>query len=138
MISCYCDGIMKRTPDVLDVWIDSGVAGWASVYYPKKKDLFNEWFPYDFITEGHDQTRGWFYSQLGNGVIALNKTPYEKVLMHGFILDEEERKMSKSLGNLVDPEEVIDKYGVDILRFYLLWIINLGRILNLFGMSFKM
>ncbi|MEW6010155.1 MAG: isoleucine--tRNA ligase [Euryarchaeota archaeon] len=120
-LPCACGGIMKRTPDVLDVWIDSGVAGWASLHYPQKKDLFEKWFPYDFITEGHDQTRGWFYSQLGTGVIALDKTPYQKVLMHGFTLDEEGRKMSKSLGNVVEPEEVIENYGADILRFYLLW-----------------
>ncbi|MBU4547998.1 MAG: isoleucine--tRNA ligase, partial [Euryarchaeota archaeon] len=120
-LPCACGGIMKRTPDVLDVWIDSGVAGWASLHYPQKKDLFEKWFPYDFITEGHDQTRGWFYSQLGTGVIALDKTPYQKVLMHGFTLDEDGRKMSKSRGNVVEPEEVIENYGADILRFYLLW-----------------
>lgn len=121
ILKCECGSKMKRTPDVLDVWIDSGVAGWASLYYPKEKSLFNKWFPYDFITEGHDQTRGWFYSQLGCGVIALDQVPYKKVLMHGFTLDEEGRKMSKSLGNVVEPEEVIEKYGVDVLRFYLLW-----------------
>ena len=116
-----CGGRMKRTPDVLDVWIDSGVAGWASLHYPREDELFREWFPYDFITEGHDQTRGWFYSQLGCGVIALDETPYRRVLMHGFTLDEEGRKMSKSLGNVVEPEDVIEKYGADVLRFYLLW-----------------
>ena len=121
IIPCKCGGNMKRTPDVLDVWIDSGVAGWASLYYPQEKELFEEWFPYDFITEGHDQTRGWFYSQLGTGVIALDKTPYQKVLMHGFTLDEDGRKMSKSLGNVVEPEEVIALHGADIMRFYLLW-----------------
>ena len=121
IIPCKCGGNMKRTPDVLDVWIDSGVAGWASLYYPQEKELFEEWFPYDFITEGHDQTRGWFYSQLGTGVIALDKTPYQKVLMHGFTLDEDGRKMSKSLGNVVEPGEVIELYGADIMRFYLLW-----------------
>ncbi|MBC7089243.1 MAG: isoleucyl-tRNA synthetase [Methanobacteriaceae archaeon] len=121
ILECECGSKMKRTPDVLDVWIDSGVAGWASLYYPMEKKLFNRWFPYDFITEGHDQTRGWFYSQLGCGIIALDQVPYRKVLMHGFTLDEEGRKMSKSLGNVVEPEEVIEKYGVDVLRFYLLW-----------------
>jgi len=121
ILKCECGSKMRRTPDVLDVWIDSGVAGWASLYYPKEKKLFNKWFPYDFITEGHDQTRGWFYSQLGCGIIALDQVPYQKVLMHGFTLDEEGRKMSKSLGNVVEPEEVIEKYGVDVLRFYLLW-----------------
>ena len=116
-----CHGSMKRIPDVLDVWIDSGVAGWASLYYPQEKESFEEWYPYDFITEGHDQTRGWFYSQLGTGVIALGRAPYKKVLMHGFVLDEDGKKMSKSLGNVVQPEEVIEKYGADVLRFYLLW-----------------
>lgn len=116
-----CNSLMKRIPDVLDVWIDSGVAGWASLYYPKENKKFDQWFPYDFITEGHDQTRGWFYSQLGTGVISLNQAPYKKVLMHGFVLDEDGKKMSKSLGNVVSPEEVIEKYGADILRFYLLW-----------------
>jgi len=116
-----CDGLMKRIPDVLDVWIDSGVAGWASLHYPSQKEEFEKWYPYDFITEGHDQTRGWFYSQLGTGIIAMDKVPYKKVLMHGFVLDEDGKKMSKSLGNVVSPEEVIEKYGADILRFYLLW-----------------
>ncbi|MDR0911395.1 MAG: isoleucine--tRNA ligase [Methanobrevibacter sp.] len=116
-----CDGIMKRIPDVLDVWIDSGVAGWASQYYPNEKEGFEKWYPYDFITEGHDQTRGWFYSQLGAGVVSMDRVPYNKVLMHGFVLDEDGKKMSKSLGNVVSPEEAIDRVGADILRFYLLW-----------------
>lgn len=120
-IRCGCGGVMKRVPDVLDVWIDSGVAGWASLYYPQEKELFEEWYPYDFITEGHDQTRGWFYSQLGCGIISFDESPYKRVLMHGFTLDEEGRKMSKSLGNVVEPEEVIAEYGADVLRFYLLW-----------------
>ncbi len=120
-IPCQCGGQMQRTPDVLDVWIDSGVAGWAALYYPQEQDLFEEWYPYDFITEGHDQTRGWFYSQLGCGVIALDSVPYRKVLMHGFTLDEDGKKMSKSLGNVVEPDEVVAKYGADVLRFYLLW-----------------
>ena len=120
-LGCSCGGKMQRTPDVLDVWIDSGVAGWAALHYPQEKEMFEEWYPYQFITEGHDQTRGWFYSQMGCGVIALDTVPYQKVLMHGFTLDEEGKKMSKSLGNVVEPDEVIEKYGADVLRFYLLW-----------------
>lgn len=120
-MTCQCGSQMKRIPDVLDVWIDSGVAGWASLYYPNETENFEKWYPYDFITEGHDQTRGWFYSQLGSGVISMDRVPYKKVLMHGFVLDEDGKKMSKSLGNVVNPEEVIEKYGADILRFYLLW-----------------
>ncbi|MDL2246564.1 isoleucine--tRNA ligase [Methanobrevibacter sp. OttesenSCG-928-K11] len=122
VIKCEeCSTEMRRISDVLDVWMDSGVAGWASLYYPQEDNSFDEWFPYDFITEGHDQTRGWFYSQLGSGVISLDESPYKKVLMHGFVLDEDGKKMSKSLGNVVSPEEVIEKYGADVLRFYLLW-----------------
>jgi isoleucyl-tRNA synthetase len=121
IIKCSCGGNMHRIPDVLDVWIDSGVAGWAALNYPRETDLFEEWYPYDFITEGHDQTRGWFYSQLGCGLISMDSIPYRKVLMHGFTLDEEGKKMSKSLGNIVEPDEVIENYGADILRFYLLW-----------------
>ncbi len=120
-IKCDCGGIKKRVPDVLDVWFDSGVAAWASLNYPSKVDEFKRWGQADFITEGHDQTRGWFYSQLGCGIIAFDKTPYLRVLMHGFALDEKGEKMSKSVGNIVNPKEVIDKYGVDILRFYSLW-----------------
>ncbi len=120
-LGCSCGGKMQRTPDVLDVWIDSGVAGWAALNYPQEKEMFEEWYPYQFITEGHDQTRGWFYSQMGCGVIALDSVPYQRVLMHGFTLDEEGKKMSKSLGNVVEPDEVIEKYGADVLRFYLLW-----------------
>ncbi len=121
IIPCECGSQMTRVPDVLDVWIDSGVAGWAALHYPQDpSENFDEWFPYDFITEGHDQTRGWFYSQLGLGVVAFGKVPYKKVLMHGFTLDSTGKKMSKSLGNVVSPEEVIERYGADVLRFYLL------------------
>ena len=120
-IPCECGGQMHRVPDVLDVWIDSGVAGWAALHYPENPtEHFDEWFPYDFITEGHDQTRGWFYSQLGLGVAAFGKAPYKKVLMHGFTLDSEGKKMSKSIGNVVSPEQVIEKYSADTLRYYLL------------------
>ena len=120
-IPCECGHTMHRVPDVLDVWIDSGVAGWAALHYPQDpSENFDDWFPYDFITEGHDQTRGWFYSQLGLGVAAFDKAPYKKVLMHGFTLDDKGQKMSKSIGNVVSPEEVIEKYSADTLRFYLL------------------
>lgn len=120
-LPCGCGSQKWRVPDVLDVWFDSGVAAWASLGYPSKEEEFNKWYPVDFITEGHDQTRGWFYSQLGCGVIAFNEVPYRRVLMHGFTLDERGEKMSKSLGNVVKPEEVIQKYGAEVLRFYVLW-----------------
>ncbi|MEE8167327.1 MAG: isoleucine--tRNA ligase [Candidatus Hydrothermarchaeales archaeon] len=121
VLPCECGGSKIRVPDVLDVWFDSGVATWASLGYPSTKPEFEKWYPVDFITEGHDQTRGWFYSMLGCGLLALDEVPYRRVLMHGFTLDEKGEKMSKSLGNVVQPEEVIDKYGVEVLRFYVLW-----------------
>jgi len=121
VLKCGCGGEAHRVPDVLDVWFDSGVAAWASLGYPKEDESFKKWYPVDFITEGHDQTRGWFYSQLGCGLIAFDKIPYRRVLQHGFTLDEKGNKMSKSIGNIVQPEEVIEKFGVDVLRFYVLW-----------------
>ena len=111
---------MKRVGDIFDVWFDSAVASWATVGFPAKTDEFEKLWPADFITEGQDQTRGWFYSQLGASTIAFGKAPYKSVCMHGFALDAEGRKMSKSLGNVVAPEEVIAKVGVDVLRLYVL------------------
>ncbi|MEM2176469.1 MAG: isoleucine--tRNA ligase [Archaeoglobaceae archaeon] len=116
---CHCNGIMRRVEDVFDVWFDSGVASWGSIGYPLKQDNFHLW-PADFITEGHDQTRGWFYSQLGASMICFDKAPYKAVLMHGFTLDEQGRKMSKSLGNVIEPEEVVEQIGVDCFRLYVL------------------
>ena len=115
-----CGGEMTRVPDVLDVWFDSAVCSWAELKYPQEKEEFEKWWPCKWITEAHDQTRGWFYSQLGASVIAFDKIPYEKVLMHGFALDKDYRKMSKSDGNATSPHKIIEKYGVDSLRFYLL------------------
>ncbi|VVB84276.1 Isoleucine--tRNA ligase [uncultured archaeon] len=119
-IKCKCGARMSRVPDVFDVWFDSAVASWATLNYPHEDKAFKEWWPADFITEGHDQTRGWFYSQLGAGMIAFGKAPYKSVLMHGFTLDTEGKKMSKSLGNVVSPEEVVAKVGAEALRFYVL------------------
>ncbi len=120
VFKCKCGGDMKRVPDVFDVWFDSGVASWGSLAYPLEADEFEKLWPADFITEGHDQTRGWFYSQLGASVICFSKAPYKTVLMHGFTLDEYGRKMSKSLGNVVEPEEVVEQIGVDGFRLYVL------------------
>ncbi len=117
---CNCGGEMKRVTDVFDVWFDSGVASWATLGYPHREEGFKDLWPADFITEGHDQTRGWFYSQLGASAVAFGRAPYRKVLMHGFTLDDKGRKMSKSLGNVVQPEEVIEKVGVDAFRLYVL------------------
>jgi isoleucyl-tRNA synthetase len=119
-IPCSCGGTMKRVEDIFDVWFDSAVASWATLGFPGKTAEFEKLWPADFITEGQDQTRGWFYSQLGASTIAFGKAPYKSVCMHGFALDAEGKKMSKSLGNVVNPGDVIEKVGVDILRLYVL------------------
>ncbi len=143
---CECGGEMRRVEDVFDVWFDSGVASWGTLKYPLEDDgRFKELWPADFITEGHDQTRGWFYSQLGAGLIAHGRAPYRTVLTHGFTLDDQGRKMSKSIGNVVDPEDVAEQVGVDCFRIYslssALWedlrfnwdeVKNYNRILNIF------
>ncbi|RXE57096.1 isoleucyl-tRNA synthetase [Methanoculleus taiwanensis] len=119
-LPCSCGGEMRRVEDIFDVWFDSAVASWATLGFPRQKEAFEQYWPADFITEGQDQTRGWFYSQLGASTIAFNRSPYKSVLMHGFALDAEGRKMSKSLGNVVTPDEVMNQYGVDVLRLYIL------------------
>ncbi|MEW6069496.1 MAG: isoleucine--tRNA ligase, partial [Candidatus Thermoplasmatota archaeon] len=115
-----CRSKMHRVNDVVDVWLDSAVCSWAQLNYPKTDEEFNRWWPCEFITEAHDQTRGWFYSQLVASTIAFDQAPYKSVLVHGWALDEKGVAMSKSLGNIIAPEEVIEKYGIDALRFYLL------------------
>ena len=111
-----CGGVMKRVPDVLDVWFDSAVASWASLHYPSHKGDFERLFPAQWIIEGLDQTRGWFYSQLAAGVAAMDRVPYERVVMHGWVLDQHGRAMSKSLGNNVEPRDIIPQFGADALR----------------------
>ena len=119
-IKCECGKDMSRTEDVFDVWFDSAVASWATLDFPHTDKDFNKYWPADFITEGHDQTRGWFYSQMGASMISHGTAPYKTVLMHGFTLDKDGKKMSKSIGNVITPIEVIDKYGADALRAYIL------------------
>ncbi len=117
---CKCGGRARREPDVLDGWLDSGVASWAGLDYPPNAKELRTWWPADAIVEAHDQTRGWFYNQLGSSILVFNKTPYKAVLMHGHTLDPDGEKMSKSKGNFVSPEDVIGKHGRDALRFYTL------------------
>ncbi|WP_342678921.1 isoleucine--tRNA ligase [Methanofollis sp. UBA420] len=119
-IPCSCGGTMHRVSDIFDVWFDSAVASWATLGFPANREDFDRYWPADFITEGQDQTRGWFYSQLGASMVAFGRSPYKSVLMHGFTLDSEGKKMSKSLGNVVTPDEIIEKCGVDVLRLYVL------------------
>ncbi|WP_299235896.1 isoleucine--tRNA ligase [Natronomonas sp.] len=115
------DGVTHtRVPDVFDVWLDSSVASWGTIGYPGDEESFEELWPADLIMEAHDQTRGWFWSQLGMGSAALDEVPYENVLMHGWALAEDGRKMSKSIGNIVAPQEAIERHGADPMRLFLL------------------
>ncbi|WP_411968568.1 isoleucine--tRNA ligase [Haloferax sp. YSSS75] len=115
------DGVTyERVPDVFDVWIDSSVATWGTLDFPSETEAYEELWPADLIIEAHDQTRGWFWSQLGMGTAATGESPYKEVIMHGFANDKDGRKMSKSVGNIVTPEEAIDRAGRDPLRAYLL------------------
>lgn len=119
-VRCKCGGTARREPDVVDVWLDSGVASWASLGYPPDAKELRAWWPADAIIEAHDQTRGWFYNQLVSSVLVFNKTPFRSVMMHGHALDTEGEKMSKSKGNFASPADVIAKHGRDALRFYAL------------------
>lgn len=110
----------ERVPDVFDVWLDSSVASWGTLDYPGEQEKFEELWPADLIMEAHDQTRGWFWSQLGMGTAATGEIPYDEVLMHGFANDNEGKKMSKSVGNVVQPHEAIQKHGSDAMRLFLL------------------
>ncbi|MDR3205488.1 MAG: isoleucine--tRNA ligase [Candidatus Methanoplasma sp.] len=116
-----CGKTMNRVKDVLDVWFDSGVAGWAQMGYPAKKEEFEAWGGRGrFIVEAHDQTRGWFYTQLGAGTVSFGHAPYDEVMMHGWVLDPKGQKMSKSLGNVIEPLEIINELGADSLRLYMI------------------
>ncbi len=115
-----CGSEMRRIPEVLDVWFDSSIASWASLGFPKGEELFKNLWPSSFITEGEDQVTKWFYAQQVSSVIAFGEVPYKLVLTHGFALDAQGRKMSKSLGNVVDPIEMAERYGADVLRMYIL------------------
>ncbi|QUH24752.1 isoleucine--tRNA ligase [Serpentinicella alkaliphila] len=118
-----CEGVMTRVTDVIDCWFDSGAMPFAQHHYPfENKDSFDKLFPADFICEGIDQTRGWFYSLLAISTFVMGKSPYKNVLVNDLILDKDGRKMSKSKGNTVDPFELFDKYGADALRWYLLYV----------------
>jgi isoleucyl-tRNA synthetase len=110
---------MRRVPEVIDVWFDSGAMPFAQWHAPFENEaLFRERFPAQFICEALDQTRGWFYSQLAISTLLFDRANFEHVVCLGLILDEDGKKMSKSLGNIVEPNEVIDRFGADALRWY--------------------
>ncbi|MBV8941667.1 MAG: isoleucine--tRNA ligase, partial [Solirubrobacterales bacterium] len=114
-----CGAEMRRVPEVIDVWFDSGAMPFAQYGAPHAgTDHFERRFPADFICEALDQTRGWFYSLLAISALLFNRSPYRTVLCLGLIVDEQGRKMSKSLGNIVDPWQAIERFGADALRWY--------------------
>ena len=119
-ITCpECGKQMKRVPEVIDCWFDSGAMPFAQHHYPfENKDLFEQQFPADFISEAVDQTRGWFYSLLAESTLLLNKAPYKNVIVMGHVQDENGQKMSKSKGNAVDPFNALETYGADAIRWY--------------------
>jgi len=115
-----CGGTMRRIPEVIDVWFDSGSMPYAQWHYPfENREAFERSFPADFISEGMDQTRGWFYVLLAISVAVKGKAPYRHVLPNEMVLDKLGKKMSKSRANAVDPNEILDTRGADALRFYL-------------------
>jgi isoleucyl-tRNA synthetase len=111
--------ILKRVPEVLDVWFDSGVASWAALGYPGDNKLFKKFWPADLNVEGRDQFRGWWNSQMILSQILFDKKPFDAIMVHGMVLDLGKKKMSKSLGNIVAPSDVIAQHGRDYLRYYL-------------------
>ncbi len=114
-----CQGTMKRVPEVIDCWFDSGAMPFAQHHYPfENKQMFEEQFPAQFISEAVDQTRGWFYSLLAESTLLFNKAPYENVIVLGHVQDENGQKMSKSKGNAVDPFDALATYGADAIRWY--------------------
>lgn len=119
-ITCpKCGREMYRVPEVIDCWFDSGAMPFAQHHYPfENEELFEAQFPADFICEGVDQTRGWFYSLLAISTLLFNKAPFKNVIVIGHVLDESGQKMSKSKGNAVDPFEVLKTYGADAVRWY--------------------
>ena len=114
-----CGKPMHRVPEVIDCWFDSGAMPFAQHHYPfENKELFEQQFPAQFISEAVDQTRGWFYSLLAESTLLFNKAPYQNVIVLGHVQDENGQKMSKSKGNAVDPFDALQTYGADAIRWY--------------------
>ncbi|MBX9765557.1 isoleucine--tRNA ligase, partial [Patescibacteria group bacterium] len=120
-VSCECGAVMHRIPDVLDTWFDSGSMPYGERHYPfEKRDVFDKNFPAQFIAEGQDQTRAWFYYLHVLASALFNKPAFQNVIVNGIVLAEDGKKMSKKLQNYPDPMKIVDMYGADALRYYLL------------------
>lgn len=118
-----CGSRMTRVTDVIDCWFDSGSMPFAQYHYPfENKDKWEDQYPADFICEGIDQTRGWFYSLMAISTFVMGQSPYKNVLVNDLILDKNGQKMSKTRGNTVDPFDLFDRYGADAMRWYLLYV----------------
>jgi len=115
-----CGKPMQRIPDVLDVWFDSGVASWASLGYPRRKELFNKMWPSTLQVEGPDQFRGWWNSEIITSILTFGRAPFRNILLHGLVMDLKGVKLSKSKGNFISPEDIVKEHGRDVLRMYLL------------------
>ena len=123
-----CGGLMRRVTDLIDVWFDSGSMPVAQYHYPfENRELFKQRFPADFIAEGVDQTRGWFFSLLAIGTMLFDQPAFKNVIVNGTVLDKQGRKMSKSLKNSVDPMEVMSKFGADATRWYFFSAVAIGN-----------
>ncbi|MEO6796977.1 MAG: isoleucine--tRNA ligase [Candidatus Dormibacter sp.] len=123
-----CGGVMRRVPDLIDVWFDSGSMPVAQYHYPfENTELFKKRFPADYIAEGLDQTRGWFFSLLAIATILFDQPAFKNVIVNGTVLDKQGRKMSKSLKNSVDPMEVMNKFGADATRWYFFSAVAIGN-----------
>jgi isoleucyl-tRNA synthetase len=120
-LRCECRGTMSRTPEVIDCWFDSGSMPYGQWHYPfERKDDFDQLFPADFICEGVDQTRGWFYSLHAIASFLFDQPAFKRVMVNDLVLDKNGQKMSKSRGNAVEPWDMINKFGVDALRWYMI------------------
>ncbi|ERH08516.1 MAG: isoleucyl-tRNA synthetase [halophilic archaeon J07HX64] len=122
--------VYERVPDVFDVWLDSSVASWGAVDYPGTEESYDDLWPADLVIEAHDQTRGWFWSQLGMGTVSVEQVPYEDLVMHGHALMPDGRAMSKSRDIRIDPDAVIEEYGTDPMRLFLLSVTPRGEDMN--------
>jgi isoleucyl-tRNA synthetase len=122
--------VHERVPDVFDVWLDSSVASWGAIDYPETEEAYDDLWPADLVIEAHDQTRGWFWSQLGMGTVSVEQIPYEDLVMHGHALMPDGRAMSKSRDIRIDPDDVIEEYGTDPMRLFLLSVTPRGEDMN--------